>query len=78
MDQNSNYITIEMTLRLQMLCRVPHIIFSMNRWIVWAVIVIKLISSLCGQITTHKSEPALPPLSDRQNYSRPISNYRQE
>ena len=77
MDQNSNYITLELNLRLQMLCRAPHTICYGKRWIMWTVLLVKLISSLYGQIATHKSEPALPP-SDRESYYRPMSNCRRE
>lgn len=77
MDQNSNYITIEMNLRLQMLCRAPHTICYGKRWIMWTVLLVKVISSLYGHIATHKSAPALPP-SDVPSYSRPTSNSRRE
>ena len=77
MDQNSNYITIEMSFRLQMLCGARHNICYVRRWIMWTVLVIKLISSLYGHFTPHKSDPALPP-ADLPSYSRPTSNSRRE
>ncbi len=77
MDQNSNYITIEMNLRLSMVCGARHNICYVKRWIMWIVLAIKLISSLYGHIATHKSDPALPP-SDVPSYSRPTSNSRRE
>lgn len=78
MEQNqNNYITLEMNLKLQMLCRAPHTICYGKRWIMWIVLAIKLISSLYGHIATHKSDPALPP-SDVPSYSRPTSNSRRE
>lgn len=75
MDQNSNYITIEMNLRVQMLCRAPHTICYGKRWIMWTVLVIKLISSLYSHFTPHNPDPALPP-SDLPSYSRPRENRR--
>lgn len=78
MEQNqNNYITLEMNLKLQMLCRAPHTICYGKRWIMWTVLLVKVISSLYGHIASHKSDPALPP-SDVPSYSRPTSNSRRE
>jgi hypothetical protein len=77
MDQNSNYITIEMNLRLSMLCRAPHTICYVKRWIMWIVLAIKLISSLYGHIATHNPEPALPATSI-SGYSRSTPSPRRE
>ena len=77
MDQNSNYITIEMNLRLQMVSGARHNICYVRRWIMWTVLVVKVISSLYGHIATHKSDPALPP-PDVPSYSRLTSNSRRE
>ena len=77
MDQNSNYITIEMNFRLQMLCRAPHNICYVRRWIMWSVLAIKVITALYGQFTPHKSDPALPP-AGLPSYSRPTSNSRRD
>jgi hypothetical protein len=60
MDQNSNYITIEMNIRLQMICRAPHTIDYVKRWIMWTVLAVKLISSLYSHFTAHNHDPALP------------------
>ena len=77
MDQNSNYITIEMNLRLQMLCRAPHTICYGKRWIMWTVLVIKMISSLYGNFTPHNPDPALPP-PGASSYSRSAPGSRRE
>lgn len=53
MDQNSNYITIEMNLRLQMICRAPHTICYGKRWIMWTVLIVKLIPALWQAIAPH-------------------------
>ena len=77
MDQNSNYITIEMNLRLQMVCGARHNICYVKRWIMWIVLAIKLISSLYGHIATHNPEPALPATSI-SGYSRSTPSPRRE
>lgn len=78
MEQNqNNYITLEINLKLQMVCGARHNICYGKRWIMWTVLLVKVISSLYGHIATHKSDPALPP-SDVPSYSRPTSNSRRE
>ena len=67
MDQNSNYITIEMNLRIQMLCRAPHNICYVKRWIMWSVLIVKLILSIYGHSAAH-NRLTLPP-SDTSGYS---------
>ncbi|MBN8537407.1 MAG: hypothetical protein J0M15_10170, partial [Deltaproteobacteria bacterium] len=62
MEQNqNNYITLEMNFKFQMLCRAPHTICYGKRWVMWTVLLVKLISSLCGHFTPHNPDPALPP-----------------
>ncbi|MGE3681035.1 MAG: hypothetical protein AB7G93_04855 [Bdellovibrionales bacterium] len=77
MDQNSNYITIEMNLRLQMICRASHTICYGKRWIMWTVLLVKVISSIYGQLATHKSDQAVPP-SAPASYSPVTPNSRRE
>jgi hypothetical protein len=55
MDQNSNYITVEMTFRLQMLCRAPHTICYGKRWIMWTVFILRLIPALWHAIAPHNN-----------------------
>ncbi|MBN8538462.1 MAG: hypothetical protein J0M15_15525, partial [Deltaproteobacteria bacterium] len=69
MEQNqNNYITLEMNLKLQMVCGARHNICYGKRWIMWTVLLVKVIPSLYGHIATHKSDTALPP-SDVPSYS---------
>ncbi len=78
MEQNqNNYITFEMNLKFQMVCGARHNICYVRRWIMWTVLLIKVISSLYGHIATHNAAPALPP-SEISSYSRPTSNSRRE
>ena len=63
MDQNSNYITVEMTFRLQMVCGARHNICYVRRWIMWTVLLVKVIASLYGHFTPHNQaapSPAIP------------------
>ena len=64
MEQNqNNYITLEVSLKLQMLCRAPHTICYGKRWIMWTVLLVKVIASLYGQFTPHNQaapSPAIP------------------
>lgn len=77
MDQNSNYITIEMTFRLQMVCGARHNICYVKRWIMWTVLLVKLISSLYSHFTPHNPDPALPPTCIA-GYSRSTPSSRRE
>ncbi len=61
MDQNSNYITIEMNLRIQMLCRAPHTICYGKRWIMWTVLILRLIPALWNAIAPHNPSNAIKP-----------------
>lgn len=61
MDQNSNYITIEMNLRLQMICRASHTAVYGKRWIMWTVLIIKLIPALWHAIAPHNESKVIKP-----------------
>jgi len=58
MDQNSNYITIEMSCRIQMLCGARHNICYGKRWIMWTVLILKLIPALWHAIAPHNASTA--------------------
>lgn len=77
MDQNSNYITIEMNLRLQMVCDARHIRRYGKRWIMWTVLAIKVITSLYSEIAAHKKQAELPP-APPASYSPVTPNPRRE
>lgn len=61
MEQDPNYITLEVNLKLQMVCGARHNICYGKRWIMWTVLLIKMISSFYGNFTPHNPDPALPP-----------------
>lgn len=53
MDQNSNYITIEMNLRIQMLCGARHNICYGKRWIMWSALILRLIPAIWHAVAPH-------------------------
>lgn len=61
MDQNSNHITIEMKFRLQMICGARHNICYGKRWIMWSVLILRLIPVLWHAIAPHNSSKAVEP-----------------
>lgn len=62
MDQNqNNYITLEMNLKLQMVCGARHNICYGKRWIMWTVLIIKLIPALWNAIAPHNTSDAIQP-----------------
>ena len=74
MDQNSNYITIEMTFRLQMVCGARHNICYVRRWIMWTMFIIKLIPALWHTIAPHNTSNVIKPSEQKiepSNSSRP-------
>jgi hypothetical protein len=80
MDQNSNYITVEMTFRLQMLCRAPHTICYGKRWIMWTVFILRLIPALWHAIAPHNngsgvSKPRPLPTSS-SSQQQPSASFR--
>ena len=60
MDQNTNYITLEFSARLQMVCGARHNICYGKRWIMWSVLIIKLIVMAYTHSTQHNEPIALP------------------
>lgn len=62
MEQNqNNYITLEMNLKLQMVCGARHNILYGKRWIMWTVLILRLIPTLWHAIAPHNPSNVIKP-----------------